>query len=110
MKHSALKVCLQFQLAPLALGAVAVVGVVSHRGEALHLVVPVMAGGDTPATQWIAALDSAIGASMREQTRACLRGVASRPGHEWISTGLQQAVTLVDGIVWTVGPGGYCSP
>jgi len=34
---------------------------------------------------------------MREQTRACLRGVASRPGHEWISTGLQQAVTLVDG-------------
>lgn len=82
-------------------GAIAIVAVHSHRGETLHLVAPVMAGGDVPPTVWINNLDAGIGASMRDETRSCLRGVASRPGHDWVVGGLTQAVTLVDAIVWT---------
>jgi hypothetical protein len=82
-------------------GTIAIMAVRSHEGETLHLVVPVMAGGDVPATAWVNNLDTGVSASMRDQTRSCLRGVASRPGHDWIVGGPLQAVCLVDAIVWT---------
>jgi uncharacterized membrane protein YgcG len=82
-------------------GVVAIVAVTSHRGETVNLVVPVMAGGDVTPTTWINNLDSGVSASMRDAIRSCLRGVASRPGHDWIVSGPLQAVCLVDAIVWT---------
>ncbi|KAK3233895.1 hypothetical protein CYMTET_55825, partial [Cymbomonas tetramitiformis] len=81
--------------------SLSVIALQSSSWEVVQFTSPVVAPKETGMEEWLRLVDESLRVTVRQLSKACLKGSATMWVSEWVSSFPRQCVLLADQVVWT---------